>query len=520
MSEKFTDPAYFRTQPYMEYVFILSSCFGQVMTLAATTDVLTHMNQLQKTFGSPAAFKPWYMASFGLSVGTIILISGRYGDVYGIKKVLLGGYLWTVLWSILSGIAWYTQHLGPSFYVVARTFQGVGIAFVLPNIIGSVGRVYHNGLRKKMVFGLIGFSAPSGAWLGLTMSGVIAVRTERWDWNYYAYAIFALLVGALTHISVPDLPHVLNEDGSQQNLDIVGSILGVSGLVLFNFSWNHAPIVGWQEGYIIALLVVGVFLLCLFIYWELKWASNPLVPKAVLRNSRLPLTLLCVFFGWGSYAIDVYHCYTLYLDFRGYTPFAAGVGLTPAPFFGLCAGISCALLISHKTVELILIGAMLGFLGMTIVLTTAKIDESYFRNTMGMWMIGPLGMDWSFPAASIMLSEFLPPKSQGMAGSLVSVMMNYGISIFLGFAGTVEEELLKQRPQDPWRAWRGAQYFSCGVAGLGLVISIILLVTKPKNPAPTNSQVPSVTLRDESEDNHQGEECDARDKDSISELSV
>lgn len=149
MSEKFTDPAYFRTQPYMEYAFILSSCFGQVMTLAATTDVLTHMNQLQKTFGSPAAFKPWYMASFGLSVGTIILISGRYGDVYGIKKVLLGGYLWTVLWSILSGISWYTQHLGPSFYVVARTFQGVGIAFVLPNIIGSVGRVYHNGLRKR-----------------------------------------------------------------------------------------------------------------------------------------------------------------------------------------------------------------------------------------------------------------------------------------------------------------------------------------------------------------------------------
>ena len=527
MSSKFTDDAYFSGRPYLEYVFILCACFGQLITMAVTTNVLTHMNLLQEDFNSSSSFKPWYMASFGLSVGTIILVSGRYGDVYGIRRVLVGGYIWNIIWSILCGIAWYTQHLGPDFYVVARTFQGVGVAFILPNVLGAVGRVYKNGLRKKIVFGLIGSAAPAGSWVGLTMSGVIAVRTERWDWNYYAYAMFIAVAGVLTYLSVPDLPLILNDDGSRQDLDLIGSALGVSGMVLFNFAWNQAPIVGWQEGYIIALLVVGVFLLCLFVYWELKWAKNPLVPRMVLQHSRLPLILLCVFLGWGAYSINIYHCYTLYLDFRGYTPFAAGAGLTPAPFFGLCAGIACALLISPKTVEYLFLGAMLGFLAQTIIITTAEVDESYFRNTMAMWMVGPIGMNWTFPAATIMLSEFLPPRSQGMAGSLVSVMMNYGISIFLGFAGTVEEELHKQRPDDSWRAWRGAEYFSCGVAGLGFIISIILLLTKPRS-IPTSSPPPDPEqdLAKKPAQNHDHAHRDIYaagshdDSDSISALSV
>lgn len=463
----------------MESGFVFCAAMGQFLTQNATTDVLTHMYQLSSHFNTDSAFMPWYMASFGLSVGTIILVAGRYGDVYGMKKVILGGYVWTVVWSILCGISWYTKNEGPSFYVCARCFQGVGLAFILPNVLGAVGRVYTPGtLRKKIIFGVIGYSAPLGGFAGIFMSGVIGVRTDAWYWNYYAFAILTFLVGCFTYICMPEFDPQLNEDGSEQGLDLVGSVLAIASMVLFNFAWNQAPIAGWDSGYIIAMLVVGFVLFPVFAIWEIRYAKDPLLPPVVMESPRLVGILLIIFVGWGAFGINIYHTATLLLEFRHYSVFATGAMLTPAPVMGFIAAFSCAILISRHTVEWILLASMLSFTVMSVVLATAKIDESYFRNTLGVGIIAAFGMDWSFPAASIMLSEELPKHYQGMAGSLVTVMMNYGISIFLGFAGTVEEQLTRQRPDDTWRAWRGAMYFSIGISGLGAIIAAFFVVIK------------------------------------------
>ena len=471
---RFTDPSYFKEHPYYEYLFIASACIGQLLTLAASCCSLTHMNQLQEDFNAPDTMKPWFMASFGLAIGTVILISGRLGDVYGIKNILLGGYVWTILWSLLSGISYYDRQDGAAMYICCRAFQGAGMAFVLPNILGAAGRVFTpQTLRKKLVFGFIGLSAPLGGWLGVFMSGVIAVRTDRWDWNYYAFAMFALVGCAITYISFPEIHVIRQDDGSRQHVDWMGGFLGITSLTLFNFSWNQAPVVGWQSAYIIVLLIIGFVMFFGFVYWELKVAKNPLIPPAILENPKLVATLSTIFLGWGAFGINLYHTYTMYQDFRHYSPFAAGAGLSPAPPMGLLAAISCSLLIGPRTVELILVGSMLAFTGASIILCTTTVHESYFRNTCGAWILGPFGMDWSFPAGSILLSEELPPHLQGMAGSLVSIMMNYGISIMLGVAGTIEVELLKQRPEDTYRAWRGAEYYAVGISGLATVIALV-----------------------------------------------
>lgn len=451
-----------------------SACIGQVITMSSTTSSLTHMNQLTESFHSPETMKPWFMASFGLAIGTVILISGRIGDVYGIRNALTGGYLWTIAWSILSGISYYARHDGPAFYICCRAFQGAGLAFILPNILGAAGRIFSpNTLRKRLVFGLVGLSAPIGGFAGVFMSGVIAVKTDRWDWNYYAMAIFTTIGGILTYISCPDLQPIKNEDGTTQSVDWIGGFLGITSLTLFNFSWNQAPVVGWQSAYVITLLVVGFVLFFVFVYWEMKVADNPLIPSQVITNTRFLATLSTIFLGWGAFGINMYHTYVMFMDLRHYNPFVSGACMTPAPPFGLAAALSCSFLISPRTVELILFGSMCCFTGASIILATAGVHQSYFRNTMGAWMIGPFGMDWSFPAASILLSEELPPHSQGMAGSLVSVMMNYGISIMLGVAGTIEVQVLKHRPGDNYLAYRSAEYYAVGISGLAAVISLI-----------------------------------------------
>jgi hypothetical protein len=66
----------------------------------------------------------------------------------------------------------------------------------------------------------------------------------------------------------------------------------------------------------------------------------------------------------------------------------------------------------------------------------------------------------SFPAATLILSNAVSKEHQGVAASLVNTVVNYSISLGLGFAGTVEVHVNNggRTQQDLLRGYRGAFY--------------------------------------------------------------
>jgi hypothetical protein len=73
------------------------------------------------------------------------------------------------------------------------------------------------------------------------------------------------------------------------------------------------------------------------------------------------------------------------------------------------------------------------------------------------------------------MSNATPHKHQGIAASVMNTVVNYSISIGLGIAGTVESRVNRDG-QDPFAGIRGAQYVGIGLAGLGVLVSIIYIV--------------------------------------------
>lgn len=82
----------------------------------------------------------------------------------------------------------------------------------------------------------------------------------------------------------------------------------------------------------------------------------------------------------------------------------------------------------------------------------------------------------SFPAATILLSNALPKEHQGIAASLVSTVVNYSISIGLGFAGTIESQV-NGGGVKILAGYRGAWYMGIGLAGLGVGIALLFSLT-------------------------------------------
>ena len=120
------------------------------------------------------------------------------------------------------------------------------------------------------------------------------------------------------------------------------------------------------------------------------------------------------------------------------------------------------------------IGMMAYTIG-SILITVRPIGEIYWGTFFFSVLIICVGMDSSFPAATLIFSNAVPSQYQGIGASLVLTIVNYSISLGLGFAGTVERQVnhVGLNREDKLRGYRGAFYMELGLSALGMALSII-----------------------------------------------
>ena len=83
-------------------------------------------------------------------------------------------------------------------------------------------------------------------------------------------------------------------------IDLPGAVVGITALVLFNFAWNQAPIVGWPKAYVYVTMLIGLLLTPLFFYIEFRVAKAPLVPFDAF-SVDVGFVLACITCGWASF---------------------------------------------------------------------------------------------------------------------------------------------------------------------------------------------------------------------------
>ena len=458
-----------------EAVFVAVICSSQLLTQAGLAVSIVPQHIIGRSFGiddQPGKLS-WFSAGYSLTVGTFILIAGRLGDVFGHKPFFVGGYAWFGLWSALAGVAVYSS---PSFFIFCRTMQGIGPAFLLPNAVAILSRCYDPGLRQNMIFSLFGATAPGGFLLGAVFSSLLSQMTW-WPWSYWILCFACCLLAVLAVFVVPATPVPRNPESESpsnstvwQRVDIFGSITGVAALVLFNFSWNQGPVVGWPTPYTYSIMIVGIVVFVVFVIVE-KRVSHPLIPFGVLHIESL-FTLACISAGWSSFGIFVFYTLNLLEVLRGLTPLLKSAQLTPVAISGLLAAATTGLILSRFRVSTVMLISMTFFLIGGIIFATLPVHQTYWAQTFVGIIVLPWGMDMSFPAGTIILSRAMPREHQGLAASLVNTFVNYSISIGLGLAGTVEGQV-NDGGKDVLQGYRGAFYMGVGLSGLGVAVALL-----------------------------------------------
>ncbi|KAI1310868.1 major facilitator superfamily transporter [Xylaria venustula] len=436
----------------------------------------------------------WLMAGYGLTVGTFILLAGRLGDIYGYKQLFLIGNIWFALSSLLAGFVIFipiqTSTFRQARYVVfllARLLQGIGPALMIPNGVALLGVTYVPGPRKAMLFAIFGAMAPASAIISPTVTSLFALIW--WPYAFWAFAIVLIGITLAGLFAIPDPP--LTAERSRENiiadqchqrilnlcaeLDILGALTGVSGLVFISVALNQGSLAGWRNIYVSVMLISGILLCAVFLFIENR-ARKPLIPLEAL-NMGVGLVLAAVGCGWGCFGIYIFYIWEFYEVLRGASPLLATAWHSPIFVSGIAAALTTGFIIHRVGPAVVMALALMAFtVGITLI-ATAPIGQSYWLQTFFCNVIITWGMDLSFPAATLMLSDLVGPEHQGIAASLVTTVVNYSGALALGVAGAVELHVNRGgwTPEDTLRGYRAALYLGIGLGATGLLISLVFV---------------------------------------------
>jgi MFS family permease len=423
---------------FQEILFVGVVAISHFMTQAAFAQALAPINIIANSFPDMTPHGgAWFVSGYALTAGTFILISGRLGDIVGHSSVFILGYVWFGVWSGFAGFAAYPGR--QIFFIFCRAMQGVGPALLVPNGLALLARAYPPGIKKNIMFSLFGCAAPAGFVTGATF-GSIFTRFVWWPWTFWSFGFVCFGLSALCFVAIPSALQGKPSGSPHIGFDWAGSVSGVIGLVFVNIAFNNAPLYSWATPHVHVSLICGLIFLIGFVWIEFR-AKHPLLPVHGL-NSTVFWMLGCVAFGWGCFGIWLMYSWRFLEEIRGLSPLAVSAQFGPAPVSGLLASIITGLMLSKTPVSLVNLMSMIFFtIGVTIA-ATLPVQQSYWYQAFFSIALMPFGMDLSFPAATIVLSNHMPPEHQGLAASLVVTTINYSISIALGIAGTIEKSVV------------------------------------------------------------------------------
>lgn len=390
------------------YVSLWIANFFSPLLYSGVTTVLP---SIALDFNSSAATLSLIVMLFAYSQGFFGIIGGRMSDLFGLRRMMIIGFL--ICFVTLIGL-----FLAPNFLVLSlfRLFQGIGTALLISTstaIAVNITPLY----RRGTILGLLTSASYLGTSLGPIIAGAIATYLS---WRYlFVFLLIPNVFGCLLFRSSLRLEWC-TLDGEQ--FDTKGAVmlgLGAGAVSLgaglmslyFNLIW---------------FVPVGFVLLAIFVYMQ-KHTKYPIINIDIFTQVKsFSLGLICMMINFGGTTAFVYYSTMYFQQVRGFSPLMAGYFLlfkslaqfSIAPFSGRWA--------DKMHPEYIII---LGLVLCTASLVgTAYLDQYssiyYIYATLS---ISGIGIAIFHSPCTVASLRDVPKKEMSVASSLTATARSMGI---------------------------------------------------------------------------------------------
>ena len=197
-------------------------CLGDLMIVLDATIVNVALPSIRADLGFTEESLAWVVNAYLLTFGGFLLLGGRLGDLFGHRRLFLGGIALFTLASLACGLST-SQHL----LIAARAVQGLGGAVVSAVALSLLLLLFQEPGERTKAMGFFGFVMAGGGSIGVLLGGVLT-DVLSWHWIFLVNIPVGIAVFAL---SLPLLPADSKGERARGPIDVAGAVTVTSALI-------------------------------------------------------------------------------------------------------------------------------------------------------------------------------------------------------------------------------------------------------------------------------------------------
>jgi EmrB/QacA subfamily drug resistance transporter len=427
----------------------------------------------------------WVVSAYILAFGGLLMLGGRLADLFGRRRLFIGGLVLFGLASLAGGLSTSIGEL-----IAFRAIEGVGAAVLAPAARSIVVTLFEEGAERSKALGIWAAVAGSGSVVGLILGGVFT-SSLGWQWVLFVNVPVTLGAAALA----PFLIRESRAEAADHSVDYAGAALSAGGLVAVLYALVNAGTVGWGSSQTIGLLGLGVILLAVFVWVEGK-ARSPLVPLRIfrvgdVRGANIAMLLMA------AAMVGLFFVLTLYLqDVKGYSAIRAGLASVPLGVVLITVAGMGGPVADRIGVKPVLLSGLAIFTVGVAWLSRIAVHGSYLADVLGPSLVIGVGLALSFVALTIASVSGIETEYSGVAGGLINMTQSVGGAIGLAIITAVIASRVHGHVPD-LAAFNGGLREALGVAAVMGAASLVItaaVLPRRSRPAPLEEISPTISI--------------------------
>ncbi|WP_309049908.1 MFS transporter [Streptomyces sp.] len=459
---------------------------GMLMTVLDGSIVTVAMPAIQNDLGFSPVGLSWVVNAYLIAFGSLLLLSGRLGDLIGRKRMFLAGTGVFTAASLLAGFAG-----SPGVLVAARFLQGVGSAMASAVALGILVTLHTEPRERAKAIAVFSFTGAAGASLGQVLGGILT-DALAWNWIFFINLPIGL---ATVLIALPALPADRGL-GLGAGADLLGALLVTSGLMTGIYAVVKIEEYGAASAHTLGLGALALALLAGFLLRQAR-AANPLMPLRVLRSRSVTganLVQMLMVAALFSFQILV----ALHLqNVLGYGASATGFAMLPAAAVigAVSLGVSARLIARFGERAVLLTGLVL-LVGVLGLLTRLPVHASYVTDLLPVMLLAA-GFGLALPALTGLGMSGADEADAGLASGLFNTTQQIGMALGIAVLSTLaaaRTETLSAAGHSTAEALTGGYRLAFAV-GTGLLLAALAVAATVlrRRPGRTAEAAPGTT---------------------------
>jgi EmrB/QacA subfamily drug resistance transporter len=223
----------------------------------------------------------WVILAFMLVTASTLVLFGRLGDMFGQKRIYLGGF---AIFGISSLACAFAPALG--WLVAARAVQAIGAAMLVASNQALIVDMFPASDRGRAI-GFNGAAVAVGLSFGPVLGGAIVTYGD-WRWIF----LINVPISAIALIGAALVLKPVRR--GTQGFDPIGALLSIAGLFTISLALSRSDVWGWSSPWTIGLLVAGVVVIAAFIVVERR-VKVPTLDLGLFRSRLFGFSVLAAF---------------------------------------------------------------------------------------------------------------------------------------------------------------------------------------------------------------------------------